>query len=78
MPTHLDTSNPARPLTPELLSTKEASQPLNYGERTLRRWFRSGQAPQPVKSSGAVRYRRSELLDWIQVGCLRVDGRNQR
>lgn len=66
-------------ITPELLTTKQAAELVNVGERTLWRWSRSGLCPRPVKigagKQGAVRFRRSDLLKWIQDGCPRVDGR---
>jgi len=62
-------------ILPELLTTAEAARLCHVGERTLWRWSRSGIAPAPVKIGGAVRYRRSEYLDWIASGCPRVDRR---
>jgi len=62
------------PITPELLTTKQAAKLLGIGERTLWRWSRSGVAPAPVKIGGtAVRYRRDEYLDWIADGCPRCN-----
>ena len=58
----------------ELLTTAEAARLLNIGERTLWRHSRSGAAPAPVTIGGAVRYRRSEILDRIAAGCPRVNG----
>jgi len=38
--------------------------------------------PKPIKighgKQGAVRYRRSEYMEWIEAGCPRVDGRATR
>jgi predicted DNA-binding transcriptional regulator AlpA len=66
-------------ILPELLSTRQAAQLCGLGERTLWRYSRSGIAPRPVKigngKQGAVRFRRAELLAWIEAGCPRVDGR---
>jgi predicted DNA-binding transcriptional regulator AlpA len=43
------------------------------GERTFWRWSRSGLAPAPIFIGNgprpAVRYRRSEILRWIDNGC---------
>jgi len=65
----------AEEVTPELLTTKEAARLCGCGERSLWRWTRSGRAPAPVRIGGsaAVRYRRAELLAWIEAGCPRVD-----
>jgi len=69
-------------VVPELLTTKQAAQLCGLGERTLWRYSRSGIAPRPIKlgvgQQGAVRFRKSELLAWIEAGCPRVDGRDGR
>ena len=71
-------------ITPELLTTKQAAELCGCGERTLWSWSRSGIAPAPVKIGvglrPAVRFKRAELLQWIQDGCPRIDGKedNQR
>lgn len=79
----MTTSTPAEPappttgIVPELLTTPQAAELCSIGKRSLWRWSRSGAAPAPVKINGtATRYRRAELLDWIQRGCPRVDGRD--
>jgi len=68
-------SNTLDTIEPELLTTAEAARLLGIGERTLWRHSRSGEAPAPVSIGGAVRYRRSEILEWITAGCPRIDGR---
>lgn len=76
------TTAPAAGITPELLTTKQAAELLSVGERTLWRWSRSGIAPPPVSigigTRPAVRFKRSELLAWIEGGCKPVDGRPAR
>ena len=66
-------------LLPELLTTKQAAELCGIGERTFWAWSRSGLAPAPIKighgTRPAVRYRRSEILAWIEAGCPRVDGK---
>ncbi len=74
------TTAPAADITPELLTTKQAAELLSIGERTLWRWSRSriSGCPSPIKIGigprPAVRFKRSELLAWIENGCKRVDG----
>jgi len=72
----------AENVAPELLKTKQAAALCGCGERTLWRWSRCGIAPRPIKigdgRQGAVRYRRSELVAWIESGCPRCDGRGER
>lgn len=66
-------------ITPELLTTAQASELLQCGTRTLWRWSRSGICPAPIKIGrglrAAVRYRRAELVQWINDGCPRADGK---
>ena len=61
------------PITPELLSTERAAELLSVGSRTLWRWSHGGRAPKPLRIAGTVRYRRQDLLDWIEAGCPRLD-----
>jgi len=60
-------------VTPELLTLEQASDLLNVGMRSLHRWSSIGKAPRPVKITpgrrGCVRWRRGELLAWIEQGC---------
>jgi excisionase family DNA binding protein len=60
-------------IIPELLTTAEAAQLLNIGERTLWRHSHSGVAPAPVAIGGTCRYRRAEIMAWIAAGCTRID-----
>lgn len=66
------------PIGPELLRTKEAAELASVGERTWWRWSHSGLAPAPIKIGigprPAVRFRRSDIMAWIESGCPRVDG----
>lgn len=58
-----------------LWTTKEVAGLLGSGERSVWRWSRSGAMPAPVKINGAVRFRRSEVEDWVEGGCRPIDGR---
>lgn len=66
------------PVMSELVTTKQAAAIAGVGERTWWRWTRSGLAPAPVKIGigprPAVRFKRSEILEWIRNGCEPVDG----
>lgn len=74
----LSMTAPAAGIVPELLTTKQAAALAGVGERTWWRWSRSALAPAPVKIGigprPAVRFRRSEVLEWIRAGCPRVNG----
>ena len=62
---------------PELMTTAEVARLISAGERTVWRWSRSGAMPAPLKLNparqGAVRFRRAEIMAWIEAGCPRVD-----
>jgi hypothetical protein len=50
-----------------LLGEVAAAQFLNLSTRTLQAWRLSGRGPAFVRAGRAVRYRRSDLVAWIQV-----------
>lgn len=59
----------------ELLSAAESAEMAGVAKRSWWRYVSSGRAPAPVRlggAGGAVRWRRSELAEWIQSGCPRV------
>ena len=50
-----------------LLDERQAAAILNYTQRCLQAWRRSGRGPKFVKvSSRSIRYRRVDLDQWIQ------------
>ena len=53
----------------ELLTAVQASALINVGKRTWWRYVTSGKAPDPIRIGGAVRWRRADLLNWIDEGC---------
>jgi prophage regulatory protein len=56
----------------ELLSAAEAATMAGVAKRSWWRYVSSGRAPAPVRLGGSVRWRRSELAEWISAGCPRV------
>lgn len=58
---------------PELLTAPQAAELLSIGQRTIARWSAEGRAPSPLKLTpgrrGALRYRRADLMAWIDAGC---------
>lgn len=56
----------------ELLTAAEAAEVAGVAKRSWWRYVSSGKAPTPVRLGGAVRWRRSELAEWIAAGCPRV------
>lgn len=55
----------------ELLTADESATMAGVGKRTWWRYVSSGRAPAPVRLGGAVRWRKSELAEWIAAGCPR-------
>jgi prophage regulatory protein len=55
----------------ELLSAAEAATMAGVAKRSWWRYVSAGRAPQPVRLGGSVRWRRSELAEWIAAGCPR-------
>jgi excisionase family DNA binding protein len=49
----------------QLLTTEQAASFLNRPQRTLEDWRYTGSGPPFVKMGRAVRYRASDLLEWV-------------
>jgi len=47
-------------------------------KRSWWRYVSAGKAPAPVRLGGVVRWRKSELAEWIAAGCPRVRKEVQR
>jgi predicted DNA-binding transcriptional regulator AlpA len=56
----------------ELLTAAESADMAGVAKRSWWRYVSSGRAPAPVRLGGAVRWRRSELAEWIAAGCPRA------
>ena len=56
----------------ELLTATQASALVNMGRRTWWRYASSGRAPAPVRIGNLVRWRRIELMAWIEADCPRT------
>ena len=70
---NLASPDPSPDPSPELLTVAQACILLGVGRRTLDRWSRSGISPAPLKIGkglrAAIRYRRTDLMQWIADGC---------
>lgn len=65
IPTKPDTYN--RPSSESLIDEEEASAFLGHSVRTLQKWRVRGGGPRFVRiSRRSIRYRRSDLLAWIE------------
>jgi predicted DNA-binding transcriptional regulator AlpA len=52
-----------------LLKKKGLAELLDMSPRTIDRKDASGQIPRPIKLAGSKRWRRTEILAWIEAGC---------
>jgi predicted DNA-binding transcriptional regulator AlpA len=48
-----------------LLNEKEAGRFLSMSYRTLQSWRSAGEGPSYLKLGRSIRYRRSDLLTWV-------------
>ncbi len=53
----------------ELITANEFAELLSVSERTLYRLKSIGQLPAPIVLGGSVRWRLSEIRDWVAKGC---------
>lgn len=61
--------DPSLSQSPVLLTVDELSELLKVSKRTIWRMRSSGQIPKPVRIGGGVRWRQSEIENWIKKGC---------
>jgi len=52
-----------------LLNAKAVGQILSLSTRTIFRLNSSGKIPGPVRINGSVRWRQSDIEQWIRLGC---------
>lgn len=52
-----------------LVTRKELAEMLGLSVRQIYRLDSAGQLPPVVRLGGAVRYRRQDIQDWLQLGC---------
>ena len=65
----LDSANSKPRLANELISASQLADLLSVSERTLYRLKSIGQLPAPIVLGGSVRWRLTEIRDWIAQGC---------
>lgn len=64
------------PSRPELLDVGDVANLLTCSKRTVYRLSDADRMPRPVKLGALVRWRRGEILDWIDEGCRDLRGAN--
>ena len=52
-----------------LLTADDVSRLLAVSRLTIFRWRAAGRLPAPVRVGRVVRWRRSEIIAWIDAGC---------
>lgn len=71
-PNNVTGTNASRESTPDvsvLLDVKAVAVMLDCSQRHIYRLADSGRMPRPLKLGALIRWRRTELLDWIADGC---------
>ncbi len=56
-----------------LLTARAVAEHLDVSTSTVLRWTRQGKLPGLRLPSGAMRYRESDLLDWIENRAIKED-----
>jgi len=64
-----DSMKSTKELAPELLDVIAVAELCGCSTRTIRRLADAGRMPTPIRLAGLVRWRRSELLRWLDAGC---------
>ena len=65
-----DRPTPASALEPLLLSARDLTVVLRLSLRTIRSMDAAGRLPEPLRlSPGCVRWKFSEIRDWVNAGC---------
>lgn len=64
--------------TPEMLDAHATATMLGVSTRTVWRMRDSGACPAPLKILGAVRWRRKDLLEWLDAGAPNLARQSRR
>lgn len=59
--------------TGRLLTVREVASWLGISEHTLRYWRHVHRGPRSLSVGGAVRYRASDIEDWLELGARKGD-----
>jgi excisionase family DNA binding protein len=60
---------PASPSEPLLITAEEFAELMQVSVRSVWRLRSAGEIPEPVRIGGTIRWRREEVLQWIEAGC---------
>jgi excisionase family DNA binding protein len=53
----------------KLLSVKAVADILSVSRRTVHRLNSAGKLPKSIRINGSVRWRESDIVEWIGMGC---------
>ena len=57
------------PRIPLLISVETLAEMLDISPRSVWRRLSSGEMIEPIKIGKSVRWRRQEVIDWVEAGC---------
>ncbi len=57
----------------ELLTVREVALRLKVSPRQVWKLLASGRMPEPLRLSRSVRWRKSDLNEWVRLGCVSRD-----
>ena len=64
---------PCCPTDPLLLMVRDVAAMLRLSERTVWRRAAAGELPAPLRIGNSVRWRRDEIIAWVEAGCPRCE-----
>lgn len=53
----------------ELITAKELAAMLSTSVRSVWRYRSAGRLPETVNIAGSIRWRRKDIVQWIEMGC---------
>ena len=62
-------STTEQPSLQTLLTVNQVASAMNVSPRTIWRYLSTGRIPEPIRISGTVRWRSTEISFWIESGC---------
>lgn len=54
---------------PAMMTISDVAEACNLNRRTVERWERDGRLPHAIRHERFIRFRKSDIADWIANGC---------
>jgi excisionase family DNA binding protein len=67
---------PASPSEPLLITAEEFAELMQVSVRSIWRLRSAREIPEPLRIGGNIRWRREEVMEWINAGCPSQASRN--